>query len=225
MALGGRIIIFVRIMREFLLKMKLTKLSKKATTLTPNEIIELILVIAGAFLLIVLFITLTKPHFNRDEETAKSYFETLQKEIGKADSGKTGEFFIWENKRAFLVYFGEASRTYPWREDDWKSNGRDWDEPEDKHLFKPKGNYKRDLCVCYDVVNGKTRKTEEYTEDGKKNIYTSTLCKSCVSLGRPVFLEGFANKNTNGGRFVLKRGDSIDITLDKGKNVYLFKKK
>ncbi len=79
--------------------------SKKAITLTPNEIIELILVIAGMFLLIVAFLAFTNPGFDTNKETAKSYLATLEKETQKADDGKTGEFEIWQGD-FYLVYFG-----------------------------------------------------------------------------------------------------------------------
>jgi len=87
--------------------------SKKAITLTPNEIIELILAIAGMFLLIWLFISLVQTGWDVNKETAKSYMATLDKEIKKADGGKTGEFSLWQpdgDVKFYLVYFGDKRK-------------------------------------------------------------------------------------------------------------------
>jgi len=87
--------------------------SKKAITLTPNEIIELILAIAGMFLLIWLFISLVQTGWDVNKETAKSYMATLEKETKKADSGKTGEFSLWQpdgKVKFYLVYFADKRK-------------------------------------------------------------------------------------------------------------------
>lgn len=119
------------------------KLGKKAITLTPNEIIELILVIAGMFLLIVAFLAFTNPGFDTNKETAKSYFATLEKEIQKADNGETGEFELWSSKAAFvMIYFGNSNLV----------SGGDLS-------FAYLKNGKNVLCICYVLKQNEKYKT------------------------------------------------------------------
>jgi len=63
--------------------------------------------------LIWLFISLVQTGWDVNKETAKSYMATLDKEIKKADSGKTGEFSLWQPEgevKFYLVYFGDKRK-------------------------------------------------------------------------------------------------------------------
>lgn len=131
------------------------KLNKKAITLTPNEIIELILVIAGAFLLLMVFLSLTNSGFDLNKETAKSYLTTFENEIKKADSGKIGEFEIWQPSRVarfVLVYFGDKASSeisfVGGTKETWRIS------------FSPKNT----VCICYYTIK-------------------EHFCKDCVNLG------------------------------------------
>ena len=79
-------------------------LNKKAS-LETHEILELILAAAGIIILVILLYQLFMPKFDKNEESAKSFFEQLKKEIARADSGEIGEFKIWGNANIFLLYF------------------------------------------------------------------------------------------------------------------------
>ncbi len=97
----------------------MSRLNNKKGSLETKEILELILAVVCTFLLIFLFFKLIAPSFNKDAETAKSYFQTLQGEIEKTDDGGTGEFEIWQPEQEkgahfYLVYFAEQSR-FDWQ--------------------------------------------------------------------------------------------------------------
>lgn len=88
----------------------LTKIKNKRGELTTEEILKLILAAAGIFLLVFLMYKLISPNFNKNDETAKSYLDTLKKEIAKADAGQVGEFNMWQaNGHVGIVYFGNKS--------------------------------------------------------------------------------------------------------------------
>jgi len=82
--------------------------------MTFGNIVKLIIAVAVVIVLLTLVVKLFIPFFDRSDETAKSYFETLKKEIKNADSGEGGEFFMWylgdsgEDRKFYLVYFGET---------------------------------------------------------------------------------------------------------------------
>jgi hypothetical protein len=88
----------------------------KSGEMIIGQIAKLILAVVVVILLLTLAVRLFSPMFDRDDETAKSYLETLKREIALADSEEGGEFFIWYlgdagiNKEFYLVYFGEAIR-------------------------------------------------------------------------------------------------------------------
>ena len=79
---------------------------------TIGQIAKLILAVAVIIILLMLVVKLFSPIFNRGDETAKSYFETLKNEIKVADSGEGGEFFMWylgdSDREYYLVYFGKT---------------------------------------------------------------------------------------------------------------------
>jgi len=82
--------------------------------MTFGNIVKLIMAVAVVIILLMLVVKLFSPIFNRGDETAKSYFETLKNEIKVADGGEGGEFFMWylgdsgEDKEFYLVYFGKT---------------------------------------------------------------------------------------------------------------------
>ena len=107
--------------------------------MTTKEILEIILAAAGIILLAVLIYNLISPDFDKDEEAAKSYFASLEEQIGVADAGDVGRFSLWqddgEDAEFFVVYFADK----PF-----------W--PADKK-FHSWGNNVNHICVCY--VEGK----------------------------------------------------------------------
>jgi len=86
------------------------EIGKKAgTKMIGRETVGLIIGLAVVVVLVLLMYSLIAPYFDKDKETAKSYFNTLKDEIEKADNGG-GEFMIWqkeEDTNFYLVYFGE----------------------------------------------------------------------------------------------------------------------
>lgn len=105
-------------------------MNKKA--ITVKEIMELILAIAAIGLLVFLLYSLIAPKYDVNEETAKSYFKTLEAEIKKADGG-VGEFAIWQpGDDTFIIYFGNY--------ESYKS---------EKEVFVTKQKRDNKICVCY----------------------------------------------------------------------------
>ena len=91
-------------------------LNKRASTLTIEEVIRLIVVAAGIFLIIILVGSLLYPFIFGKDEALNSYFETFEKEMQKVDNGEIGEFEIWQEDKAgeiYLVYFNEEN-VYTW---------------------------------------------------------------------------------------------------------------
>lgn len=110
-------------------------LVNKTGSLETKEIIELVLAGAGIFILILLMWNLFSPSFDKTEKTAKSYFETLKKEIRKADNNGVGEFEIWyepKNTKFYVVYFGSKIRG-----------------EYDGNTFLAEGVHNNYICVCY----------------------------------------------------------------------------
>lgn len=100
--------------------------------LTVKEILELVLAAAGIFILIWLLVVLISPIFDKDKETTKSYFNTLEKQIKIVDSGGKGNFEIWQGDNIYLVYFGKKIRV----------------NFEDKEFFL-ENFHENYICVCY----------------------------------------------------------------------------
>ena len=85
-------------------------LNKQAGTLTIEEIVRLIIVTAGIFLIIILIGALIYPFIFGDDEVLDSYFKTFVKELENTDDGEVGEFEIWQADQdggVYLVYFNE----------------------------------------------------------------------------------------------------------------------
>jgi len=110
----------------------------KKGSLETKEIIELLLAAAGIFILVVLLYNILAPDFDKDEETAESYFNSLMDEIDVASSGGTGEFSMWlpeeeKGTHFYVVYFG--SRKYV--------------DLNDEVTFASVGFHDNRICVCY----------------------------------------------------------------------------
>lgn len=152
--------------------------SKKAITLTPNEIIELILVIAGMFLLLIAFLAFTNPGFDVNKETAKSYLATFEKEVQKADAGKIGEFMIWQNFKDtsfLLVYFGNKRSAEITLTNNKKET---W-------TISAFTRSKNTFCVCYyDSSSGKHSCTECYSLDGGVKNFGSYIL-----IGQKIYIK------------------------------------
>lgn len=109
-------------------------LNKKAE-LTTNEILELILAIAGIAIVAILLYNLIAPTFNSEEKTAEAYFDTFKKAIQTAEKGGTGVFEIWQPESEtnfYMVYFGTR---ISYEKDDL--------------TFFSLGNNINHFCLCY----------------------------------------------------------------------------
>jgi len=84
-------------------------MNKQAEMLTDN-LVQLILVAAGIFLLVMLFWTLLEPNFNKADEIAKVYFEDLEEQLGIAKGGGVGNFYMLRDtsdEEYYVVYMGD----------------------------------------------------------------------------------------------------------------------
>jgi hypothetical protein len=135
----------------------------KRGELTTKEIIEIVLGGAATLLLIVLLYSLIAPNFDRDDEVAKSYFNSFEDAVAVADDGETGSFSMWmpaENKKDkeyFLIYFG-AGVTH---------------KIEGNHEYTSFGDNINHICICY-------------FED-------IDICGYCRNLNYPVTLSGVSD--------------------------------
>ena len=111
--------------------------NKKADTkLGTKEFIELILGAAGALILILLLWYLISPTWDKREEAARSYFNTLEEAIEDADDGGVGRISRWDNLNVYIVYFGHKLR-----------HDRERSNRKMKFIAPNRGN--NQVCVCY----------------------------------------------------------------------------
>jgi hypothetical protein len=181
-----------------------------------SQVVGLIIGVAVVVLLLYLLFLLFVPMFNKGDETAKSYFENLKKEIEIANEGGTGEFFMWsmegysgevvDYKQFFLVYFGEAmSVDYGAMGDviaDMTASHNPGSEVDRERVsipFSRMGSNSNTICVCYVI---------------KKESF----CNYCENLDSPA-VSSSLGKST----WYLKGGSNIEIKLEGGK--YVFSKK
>ena len=66
-------------------------MKSKKGELTTNELLEIILVVAGIVLLAVFFYSLVSPMWDKGDETSKAYLESLMSQIETADDGGVGQ--------------------------------------------------------------------------------------------------------------------------------------
>jgi len=151
--------------------------------MTFDQLVSLILGVGSVIVLFLLgaaFWYAFTPALNEVDETAKSYFETFEKEIEDIDDDKVGEFFMWyigDNSTGYyLVYFGMGYNVN-YTKTIWtrQYHGGLWKYllPEDSIFqFHSLGNNKNRICVCSVTGN---------EEEG----YESN-CKHCEDLNYPV---------------------------------------
>ncbi|MDH3353525.1 MAG: hypothetical protein OEL87_03690 [Nanoarchaeota archaeon] len=88
-------------------------MKSKRGGMVDKNLIELILAVAGVFLLVTLMVFLFSPGFDKEDKSSESYFNGLKDAINLADSGSQGEFFMMdmgdEDVDFYLVYFGGVS--------------------------------------------------------------------------------------------------------------------
>lgn len=100
-----------------------------------DNLFGLILGAAAIFILIILFIAMTDPFWNRGEQTAKSYWKMLNEKIEEANAGQVAEMEILpvskQGVAIFIIYF----------------NG-DFGITINSHTFFNPGE-QTDLAVCY----------------------------------------------------------------------------
>jgi hypothetical protein len=149
----------------------------KQGELTTKEIIEFVLGGAVIVLLVILLIALISPYWDKNEQTAKSYFKTLQDEIKKADEGGVGDFNIWQNQKDawfYVVYFGDK---VIWR----KEISYFYGEKKVNALFSFVNSFGENaLCICYG-----------YPESFKNRELISFECDYCMKLSEDVRNEEF----------------------------------
>jgi lysozyme len=114
-------------------------MTNKRGELVTSEIIEVVLVVAGVFVIVVFLYNLISPTFDRGDKISESFLGILEEQIEIADSGGMGEFYFWglesaegENLDYFLVYFGDRN-----------SVNLTLDVS-----FVSEGNNKNNVCIC-----------------------------------------------------------------------------
>jgi len=78
-------------------------------TLETNEIIEIVLSAGAIILLLILFLSILNFGYDKNEETMKSYFNTLKQQMDIGEKG-IGEFEMWQEETDvfyYLIYFGD----------------------------------------------------------------------------------------------------------------------
>ena len=104
---------------------------RKRGSYAMEQPLELILAIAGAGVLIFLFISLVAPSFNKVDKAADSYFDSLIEKMGEVDFENERSYSFWQDLEGvdfFIVYFGERTVV------------RD---------FYSLGNNENHICLCY----------------------------------------------------------------------------
>jgi hypothetical protein len=183
-------------------KNKINLKKKNKGNLTAEEIMKLVLVGGAIIILLILFFKLVFP-FDKEKETAKGYFDEFKKSVMSADKGETGEFVIWDDKKMFLVYFGDKI-LHAYKEENRPGI-------ENQHVFLVGLHDPNYICMCYDVES-------EY-ETYQNEQWRKTTCKFCESMDKPVLLKGFTTKN-EAGPWAIKKDDKIKITKEKDNYVF-----
>jgi len=168
-------------------------MKNKRAWLTSKETVELILAVAVIALLVFVLYYVLIGDWNKEDETAKSYMETLQKELEKADGGGVGEFEIWQKENGnnySLVYFGDNNHVQI--------------DQSGTRILNVEGSGKNVLCVVY--------KGPLFGGGGLEGL--QNLCKS---LNHPVVFEGFPEGAL---RIYLLLNEKIKITKPDDKYVF-----
>ena len=170
----------------------------KRGEMTIGQIAKLILAVVVAILLVTLAARLLSPIFDRGDETAKSYMKTLEDEIAIADSGETGEFYMWylgdsgENREFYLVYFGETIEVKLER---WVT--------EVVPAMEATYTYEKDVSIMFNSFGQKPNRICVCSAEG-----VEAACNYCTDLEHPV---SFVGKNDT---WVEKSGKRISIKLE-----------
>lgn len=133
--------------------------NKKATTVSTEEVIKLIIYVAGIAILFILFVSLyNMATFDKEKETAKSYLSSFKKTISEIDKeGDEAEFSLWGGEPK-MVYFGEDRRLVV-------------GEKGKEDIFFRASSDENYLCFCYEPEAKKWK------------------CNYCVSLDYPAVFE------------------------------------
>lgn len=104
--------------------------------MVDKELLELILGGAIVIGLTFFFYQLIAPNFDVGDETAKSYFDSFEKQVVVADGGTIGSFSIWspsdnDDREFSLIYFGDGTR--------FGGGGRE---------YFSIGENKNHICIC-----------------------------------------------------------------------------
>ena len=138
------------------------------TRLGMKEIIELLIAIGAIIILALLLFNIFAPDFDKDQKTAESYLNRLEKELLQVDSGGEGEFYFFKlgekDTDFYLVYFGKEVRV----------NNPNAQKKNEELEFYSIGNNENHMCICY----------RKY---GEKD----TFCSACSNLDHPVNLYGW----------------------------------
>ena len=160
-------------------------ISKRGGIVDENAI-KVIIAVAVVVLLIYLMVNLFSPSFDKESETAKSYFNMLEESVNIANNGKVGNFFMidyGDESDFYLVYFGElfSFQDYGLLDDD-KEGIISIEEPEvgivveieedeeeniERKFIRDVKKNENNLCICY-----------------LKN--TKILCDYCMDLKSPI---------------------------------------
>ena len=183
-------------------------MKSKRGGIVDENVDGVILAVVAIFLLVFLMVNLFSPSFNKEDKTAKSYFNMLKESVDVADAGKVGSFYMYgEGKEInfYLVYFGEAFSFSDYGLSD-KGKGiifiekpksdiaeallGDEEESVKKEFIRDVKNNKKNLCICYSKEN-------------------KVLCDYCMSLESPVAYPATTP-------WVAKEGSRINIRKAEG---------
>lgn len=169
--------------------------SKKATFFSDQPIAMVVAAVA-VFVMLVLLYNLLSPNFDREEETAKSYLRTFNKQLETADRGETGEFRFWdlgeERRDYYFVYFGEKFV---------RRAGLGGEVIE----FVLKKKLSNGFCICF-------------IEEGRG------ICNICSSSDYPLEKRGSLGLVSGNEEIILGSEDIVKITKEEKKYILEVKK-
>jgi len=186
----------------------------KKGEMTIGNITGLIIAIAVVVVLFILLAKLFVPFFDRGDEIAESYFETLKDEIKVADNNGVGEFFMWylvdTDKEAYLVYFGDTQNVKLVKyigphekllDEQALPEGYSLDRKR-KFDFHSLGKNDNRICIC--------------VAERVDNVEYDISCRYCEDLDHPV-------EFSDNGDFWYDTGGKL-IKIKKDGNRYVFTK-
>jgi len=111
----------------------MSQLNKKG--MLPTELVQLILAVAGAVIVFIIFYAFFVPDFNKTDKTSEAYFNIVTEKLTAAEKGTTqlmAGLSAQEDVEHYLVYFGEENFL----------------ELTSKKIFVAKENVPNQLCIC-----------------------------------------------------------------------------